>query len=154
MKTSIIALSFSLICSFSFTSCVSTPRNPESWMESKPNACLPTAIAFREGLKRSNIWSQVIIYTWYDKKTGKICSHAITAYMYPPGENTLWTYDLWGSFRVRAYKDNPREIAKKAAEARNNYEEILSVEVLGYKNAPRLPATIVKKQTSRGLHEK
>ena len=74
--------------------------------------------------------------------------------MYPPGENTLWTYDLWGSFRVRAYKDNPREIAKKAAEARNNYEEILSVEVLGYENAPRLPATIVKKQTSRGLHEK
>ena len=120
-----------LICSLAFTSCVSTPRNPEAWMEKHRNACLPTAIAFREGLRKYNIWSQVIIYTWYDRRSNRIRCHAITAYMYPPGENTLWTYDLWGSFRVRAYKDDPMDIARKAARARNNFEEIISVEVLG-----------------------
>ena len=46
-----------------------TPSNPEFWMETKRNACLPTAIAFREGLKKYNVWSEVVIYSWIDKKT-------------------------------------------------------------------------------------
>ena len=51
-------------------------------------------------------------------KNKKSSGHAIVAYMYPTGQNKLWTYDSWGSYRVRAYKDDPLDIAKKAVEAR------------------------------------
>jgi hypothetical protein len=113
-----------------FTSCVNTPKNPESWMENKRNACLPTAIAFREGLRRYDVWAEVLTYTWYDSKAKKQKGHAITAYMYPPGENMLWTYDYWGSYRVRAYKDDPVDIAQKASDARNEGRYVTSAEFL------------------------
>jgi hypothetical protein len=100
------------------TACSTTPSNPESWMETKRNACLPTAIAFREGLKKYNVWSEVVTYQWIDEKTQKPKGHAIVAYMYPIGKNQLWAYDFWGSYRVRAYKDNPLQIAKEAVKVR------------------------------------
>jgi hypothetical protein len=107
---------------FLLTSCASffTPSNPETWMERERNACLPTAIAFREGLKKYNVWSEVIGYYYYttDSKNKKYGGHAIVAYMYPTGKNQLWTYDLWGSYKTRAYKDDPLDIAKKAVQAR------------------------------------
>jgi hypothetical protein len=110
MKNLFLILS---IC-FIFTSCVNTPKNTEAWMENQKNACLPTAIAFREGLRRSGIWAEVLTYHWKDPKTSKIKGHAITVYMYPPGKNQLYTYDHWGSYRTRAWKDNPRMIAEQA----------------------------------------
>ena len=106
-----------ILACFLMTSCV-TPSNPESWMETKRNACLPTAIAFREGLRKYDVWSEVVIYHWFDKKDKKMKGHAIVAYMYPPGKNQLWTYDFWGSYRVRAFKDDPVTIAQKATDAR------------------------------------
>ena len=106
-----------LLATVLLTSCA-TPSNPESWMETKRNACLPTAIAFREGLKKYDVWSEVVIYNWFDLKSQTTKGHAIVAYMYPKGQNQLWTYDFWGSYRVRAFKDNPLQIAQQAVRVR------------------------------------
>jgi hypothetical protein len=118
-----------IVC-FLLSSCASifTPSNPESWMESEKNACLPTAIAFREGLRKYNVWAEVVGYHFYytNTKKKKPSGHAIVAYMYPTGQNKLWTYDHWGSYRVRAYKDDPLDIAKKAVEARQEDRYITS----------------------------
>ena len=111
------------------TSC-STPSNPEYWMETKRNACLPTAIAFREGLRKYDVWSEVVIYRWIDKKDKKLKGHAIVAYMYPKGQNQLWTYDFWGSYRVRAFKYDPVDIAQKAVNARQEDRYVSSAEFL------------------------
>jgi hypothetical protein len=113
---------------FTFFACIlfliscSTPRNPESWMEMEKNACLPTAIAFKEGLKKYDIWSEVVTYNYFDPKKNKLSGHAITAYMYPKGKNQLWTYDYMGSYRTRAFKNNPYQIAQQAEilRGRNN----------------------------------
>jgi hypothetical protein len=119
-----------LLIAFLLSAC-STPRNPESWMELEKNACLPTAIAFKEGLKKYNIWSKVVVYNYYNKQSNKLSGHAITAYMYPPGKNQLWTYDFLGSYRIRAYKNDVYDIAQNAEISRGrpqnkiNYAEFL-----------------------------
>ena len=110
-------------------SCV-TPSNPEYWMETKRNACLPTAIAFREGLRKYDVWSEVVIYYWVDNRDKKMKGHAIVAYMYPSGKNQLWTYDFWGSYRVRAFKDDPVDIAQKATNTRQEGRYVISAEFL------------------------
>jgi hypothetical protein len=98
-----------------------TPNNPESWMESQKNACLPTAIAFKRGLDRQGIWSEVVRYEYTNLDNNIKSGHAIVAYMYPIGKNQLWSYDFLGSYRIRAYKDNPLQIAKESVNARGNY---------------------------------
>jgi len=105
-----------------------TPSNPETWMEGERNACLPTAIAFREGLRKYNIWAEVVGYQfdYTNVKNKKSSGHAIVAYMYPTGQNKLWTYDHWGSYRVRAYKDDALDVARKAVEARQEDRHVTS----------------------------
>ena len=104
--------------------CESTPKNPQNWMELQQNACLPTAIIYKKSLdNKKNIWSKIIIYQYTHKNMG----HAIVTYMYPPGENRLWTYDYLGSYRAKAYKDNPMQIAREAEKARErNADKIKS----------------------------
>ena len=106
-------LSCILFC-IALTGCTFTPKNPQSWMEFQQNACVPTAIVYKKNLEKQNIWSKVVIYSYKHKDMG----HAVVAYMYPPGENKLWTYDYIGSYRVRAYKDDPLQIAKEAENSR------------------------------------
>lgn len=101
--------------------CESLPKNPEAWMAREKNACLPTAIAFKQGLDRQNIWSEVVRYS-YQKANGKYVGHAIVAYMYPPGHNKLWSYDYEGSWRIRAWKDNPLQIAQMTEDVRGRWE--------------------------------
>lgn len=120
---------YMFLCIF-LVSCETLPNNPEAWMELKKNACLPTAIAFKESLRKYDIWTEVVIYKWYDSKDKKLKGHAITAYMYPKGKNQLWTYDYWGSYRVRAYKDDPIDIAQKATNARNEGRCVTSASFL------------------------
>lgn len=111
-----------LIISIALLSACSTPGNPESWMEQQKNACLPTAIAFKKGLERQGVWSRVLAYTYSDRnKDGKRSGHAVTVYMYPPGKNQLWAYDYLGSYRVRAYKDNPMQIAIQTVYVRGQW---------------------------------
>ena len=106
-----------LIICFLSVACANTLQNPEFWMEKEINACLPTAIVFKQSLKKYNIWSEVFIYSWYDENK-KLRGHAMTAYMYPSGKNQLWTYDAQGSFRIRSYKDNISDVAQKSHLAR------------------------------------
>jgi hypothetical protein len=113
-----IRLLIPLIFTVFLVSC-KTPSNPESWMELEKNACLPTAIAFREGLRKYSVWAEVLRYSYNDpRKNGRKTGHAVVAYMYPPGKNTLWTYDYEGSCIIRAYKDKPLDIAQLSEWAR------------------------------------
>jgi hypothetical protein len=94
------------------TACATTPTNPEAWMERELNSCLPTAIAMREGLNRQGIWAEVFTYRF--NNNGKLGGHAMTAYLYPSGENRLWAYDSMGSWRVRAFTNDVESIARIA----------------------------------------
>jgi hypothetical protein len=50
------------------------------------------------------------------------------AYIYPKGKNKLWTYDFLGSYRTRAYIDNPVALAQQAQYVRGNYNKITFAE--------------------------
>jgi len=109
-------------------SCSTMPTNPQKWMEwHGANDCLPTAIAFREGLKQSKCkWSKVVVYGYVDASDGKSKGHAVVAFMYPIGKNQLWTYDAMGSYRTRAYIDDVKTIAQLAEIQRGRPLNIVS----------------------------
>lgn len=113
-----------IIITFCLASCVSTPQNPEAWMERQINACLPTAIAFKESLKKYNVWADVFSYKYYERGTSKPKGHAMVAYLYPSGKNQLWTYDSWGSWRTRAMTNDVKAIAQYAHTIRGGSENV------------------------------
>lgn len=119
---------FLVLLAIVLVACQSTPKNPEAWMEREINACLPTAIAFKEGLKRSNVWADVFIYRYYDRAMGRSRGHAMVAYLYPPGKNQLWTYDNWGSWRTRAYTNDVKGVAQYAHVIRGGTEKVTAAE--------------------------
>ena len=90
------------------------PRNPESWMAFEKNACLPTAIAMQRGLERQGISAKVVTYNYPDPETKRLTGHAITAYLFPQGQNQMWTYDFMGSYRTRAFWHDAHGIAQQA----------------------------------------
>jgi hypothetical protein len=110
------------------TGCAVTPQSPEPWMARERNACLPTAIAMSQGLKRQGITAKVVRYSY--RLQGRLLGHAITAYLYPPGANTLYTYDYEGSWRTRAYWGDDAGIARAAESLRGRNAPILSSEEL------------------------
>ena len=110
------------------TGCAVTPQSPEPWMARERNACLPTAIAMSQGLKRQGITAKVVRYSYRLK--GRLLGHAITAYLYPPGANTLYTYDYEGSWHTRAYWGDDAGIARAAESLRGRNNPILSSEEL------------------------
>jgi hypothetical protein len=107
MKTLLIVLLL-------FVGCSSVPKNPESWLEFEKNACLPTAIVYKKSLEKDQIWGKIVSYQYHNQNLG----HAIATYLYPPGQNKLWTYDYLGSYRARAYVDNPLQIARECEKKR------------------------------------
>ena len=108
--------------------CAATPRNAEQWMARERNACLPTAIAMAEGLKRQGIAAKVVRYSY--QRQGRPAGHAICAYLYPPGANTLYTYDWEGSWRTRAFFDDAASIARAAERLRGRFYEITRADFL------------------------
>ena len=120
----LITLLFIMICA----SCSTMPQNPQKWMEWQgANDCLPTAIAFKEGLKASKCkWSKVIVYGYVDAVDNKRKGHAVVAFMYPIGKNQLWVYDYMGSYRTHAYIDDPLTIAQLAETQRGRSKNIVS----------------------------
>ena len=110
-----------LIC---LTACQTLPTNQEQWMARERNACLPTAIAFKQGLVRQGVTSEVVIYKYKNTKN-KVVGHAIVAYMYPPGKNQLWTYDYEGSWRTRAFISNPTQIAQQSERIRGRWQSVI-----------------------------
>jgi len=117
-----------LIAALLFSGCAVTPRNSEEWMARERNACLPTAIAMAEGLKRQGISSKVVRYSY--QREGRPVGHAINAYLYPTGSNTLYTYDFEGSWRTRAFWNDPLGIATAAERLRGRFYEITSADFL------------------------
>jgi hypothetical protein len=122
MKYTLLALLLFL------TACVSTPKNPEAWMEKEINACLPTAIIFKQALRKYDVWAEVFKYSWKDSETGRLRGHAMVAYLYPPGKNQLWSYDEMGSFRVRAFTNDIRGIAQYSHIVRGSGEVVFGAE--------------------------
>jgi hypothetical protein len=117
-----------LILTLFLVACETTPTNPEFWMESQVNACLPTAIVFKQSLHKYGVWSEVFRYSWKDFKTGKLRGHAMVAYLYPAGKNQLWTYDSEGSWRTYAYTNSVRGIAQYAHNVRGAADIIFGAE--------------------------
>jgi hypothetical protein len=107
--------------------CETTPTNPEFWMEKEINSCLPTAIIFKQSLRKYDVWSEVFKYTWKDS-TGIYKGHAMVAYLYPPGKNQLWTYDHMGSYRTHAFTNNVMQIATRAVRARGMTNTLLTAD--------------------------
>ena len=99
-------------------------------MEKEKNACLPTAITFKESLGKRVKWSKVLIYKYLNTETGKYYGHAVCAYMYPVGKNQLWVYDYRGSVRVRAYIDQPLQVAEAVEKAAGNNYQMIQAEYL------------------------
>jgi|688.fasta_scaffold00095_40 hypothetical protein len=118
-----------IVLGFFVAGCETLPENSEKWMEREQNACLPTAISFREGLKKYDLWAEVVSYRYIDYKTKKLKGHSIVAYMYPPGKNQMWTYDYEGSWRTRAWKEDALMIATQAEKIRGRWDnEIIYAE--------------------------
>lgn len=111
-----------IILGFLITGCETLPENSEKWMERERNSCLPTAISFREGLRKYDLWAEVVSYSYIDYKTKKLKGHSIVAYMYPPGKNQMWTYDYLGSWRTRAWKEDALMIATQAEKIRGRWD--------------------------------
>jgi hypothetical protein len=110
------------------TGCAVTPHSPEPWMARERNACLPTAIAMSQGLKRQGIQAKVVRYSY--RLPERLLGHAITAYLYPPGANRIYTYDYEGSWRTRAFWGDDAGIARAAESLRGRNNPILSSEEL------------------------
>ena len=117
-------MKYFLILLIAFLAGCVTPTNPEFWMEKEINACLPTAIIFKQSLRKYDVWSDVFCYSWKDTQTGKIKGHAMVAYLYPPGKNQLWTYDAMGSWRTYAYTNNVQNIAQYAHNIRGSTNQV------------------------------
>jgi hypothetical protein len=89
-------------------------------MANERNACLTTAVSMAEGLKRQGITAKVVRYAY--NANGRTLGHAVTAYLYPPGSNTLYTYDFEGSWRTRAFWNDPLGIATAAERLRSRVD--------------------------------
>jgi hypothetical protein len=108
--------------------CVSAPINPENALSREKNSCLPVAITMVEALKRQGTQARVVRYSYM--RNGKHVGHAVAAYLYPPGENKLWTYDYEGSWRTRAYWGDALGIATAAEKLRARNYDIVFAEFL------------------------
>lgn len=88
------------------------PVNAPTWSQQHKNACVPEAAAMAQELRSADISAHVLlIYTpaW---------AHAVCVYCYP--SDTLWVWDAnWKSIEVRAFYDNPAQIARAWLAATN-----------------------------------
>jgi hypothetical protein len=117
-----------IVAFLALAGCATEPLNNEAWMERERNACLPTAIAMAEGLKRQGVQARVVRFR--SMRKGKSIGHAITAYLYPPGDNKLWTYDYLGSWRTKAFWNDALGIAIESEELRGTGGSVTFAEFL------------------------
>lgn len=98
------------------TSCATVPPDsPEQRLAAYPEPCLALSATMVESLRRQGVDAETVIYRMTDvTKPGSDAGHAVTAFMYPRGKNRLWTHDQQGSYRVRAYRNDPVGIARQA----------------------------------------
>jgi hypothetical protein len=78
-----------------------------------------------QGLREKGIPAKVLAIRTAD------WAHALCIYTYPPGKNQLWAWDeRWKSLRLRAFFDNPQQIARAWMSATAHAEIITSAEFL------------------------
>jgi len=99
--------------------CSTLPTNPDSWMEMERNACLPTAIAFRESLRKYGLWARVLKTVYVIN--GKIVGHSLVVYEYPKDSGKIYVYDRMGSIEVNSPKDYPEAVANEALQKKYDY---------------------------------
>lgn len=82
------------------------PVNAPVWSAEHRNACVPEAAAMAQGLRDADIPAHVLIIqtaTW---------THAVAVYLYG-SPSQVWVWDsTWKSLAVRAYFDNPAQVAR------------------------------------------
>ena len=89
------------------------------------NACVPEAAAMCEGLHGAGITARVLIITTPTWR------HAVCVYLYPSGENRLWVWDsTWKSINVRAFIDDPDQVARSWMVATRRTIPVTSAEYL------------------------
>ena len=100
---------------------------------------LPTAIEFRDALKQSEVWAEVIHYTYEDLNTGKKYKHAVVMFKYPLDSPNVRLYDKDGSFNVFDLDyvnpinidEHAKDLALKAEQCKRNYHHsIIEAEVI------------------------
>jgi hypothetical protein len=113
------------------TSCASTSfEHPNKRIERQKNACLPSAILLRESLKKYNIWSQVIVFTWEDKNKKRF-GHAYCFYEYPKNSGQVWSYcNDWGSYRSSFTKNETMRNIIEANYHRRIFGNVIEFQVL------------------------
>jgi hypothetical protein len=111
--------------------CANTPfEHPDKRVERQKNACMPSAILMREALKKYNIWSQVVVFSWKDKNNKKY-GHAYCFYEYPKFSRKIWSYDNdWGSWRVTFPKTSVKENILEANYRRKIFGDIIEYQTL------------------------
>jgi len=112
-------------CSFSLTPWKKQPPLPSYFNDIHvENSCLPKAIVVKKHLNKKDVWSEVILYYYNERKTS---GHAITAFEF---NNMIWTYDYMGSYSVRGDKTNPLIIAKNSETRRGSNKKVYSAKFL------------------------
>ena len=99
---------------------------------------LPKAVQFRNALRESDVWSEVILYTYEDLNTGKRYKHAVVAFKYPATNPYMRLYDKEGSRRILdLYTDKnvidqyAMDLALKAEQSKRNYHHsIIEAEIV------------------------
>lgn len=100
------AILFACVCVL-LAACATDPPVPAApWVGRHANACVPEAIAMAQGLREAKIQAHVLILNTPQY------SHAVTVYLYPPGQAGVWVWDpFWKSTTVRAWWSDPVGIA-------------------------------------------
>jgi hypothetical protein len=112
-----------IITAFLLSSCVNPPATGLPFKYG--NDCLPQAIVMTEALRNKNIEADVL--SIYTEKWG----HAVCRYMYPKGQNKLYVWDHdWQSIRLRAWKDDPKDVAEEWMKATRHAEPLKYAEFL------------------------
>jgi hypothetical protein len=98
---------------------------------------LPTAIEFRDALKQSEVWAEVIHYTYEDIDTKKIYKHAVVAFKYPSNNPYMRLYDKAGSRKILDfhYSKNIKAFARDLAQLsettkKNHRHNVIEAEVV------------------------
>lgn len=111
--------------------CANPPfEHPDKRVERQKNACLPSAIIMSESLKKYNIWTQVVTFTWVNKNN-KRYGHAYCFYEYPKHSGKIWSYDNdWGTYRVWFSKNQTFENILQANYHRNIHGQVIEYKII------------------------
>jgi hypothetical protein len=108
MAARIVGIVCALGLLVSLAGCATRHADVPEWVGRMPRACLPDAIAMTRALRAEGVRARTVVYACADGG-----GHALSSYLYPPGQNRLWAWDAWwGSAGLRAYANDAEGIAR------------------------------------------